>query len=116
MPIKIRIVRKGIHVMEIDTDLSVEHSALVSLFMEANELNFEVGAYTQTEDGQTHQCIRLSTSDTDAESKIIMMGIRHSGVKNMLDHYLLRCAVPVEQLHPRYKGHCGSMDFNTPYL
>lgn len=87
--------------MIITTKLSYEHLELIKIFMEANELT---GVIIRPADleirGIIHRVIELDSTDEDTSSKLTFMGLRHYGVLNMLDDFLLKCGVSPLNLNP----------------
>lgn len=87
--------------MIIDTLLDVKHIELIEIFLKANEL---VGAtvyeYPMEIRGRHHMCLRIESKFEDTDVALTFMGVRHTGIKNMLDDYLMKCGVPVSQLIP----------------
>lgn len=89
--------------MEIETDISSEHSNLIEIFFEANEMpGVSIEKYDQEINQVLHSCIKLVVRDDESAERLTAMGLRNYGVKNMLDHYLLRCGILPNELHPRY--------------
>lgn len=88
--------------MILQTNLCVAHLALIKVFFEANNMaSVNVSDALSIIRGQSHKIIQLSWDDYDIDEKLTLMSLRHSGVQNMLDHYLLKCGVPWNELEPK---------------
>jgi hypothetical protein len=89
--------------MEIETDILHEHSELIKIFLNANDLDgVRVESYDQDVNGILHLCIKLVIDSDDDSEKLTAMGLRNYGVKNMLDHFLLKCGISPFGLHARH--------------
>ena len=87
--------------MIIDTKLDIEHLELIKIFMKANDLVGVVITETPVEiRGKIHTCLSLESTVESTSVALTFMGIRHSGILNMLDDYLLKCGVPPDALQP----------------
>jgi hypothetical protein len=87
--------------MIVDTQLSVDHIELIKIFVEANEL-IETNVIEREVDirGKKHRMLTLHTFNEDSATKLTFMGLRHAGVLNMLDDFLLKCDVSPLNLQP----------------
>lgn len=87
--------------MIIDTQISFDHLELIKIFIEANDLDGVV-AYPQDLNirGVIHRVISVKSLDEDSNVKLTFLGIRHSGVINMLYDYLLKCGVSPDRISP----------------
>ena len=102
--------------MEIDTDLAYEHGHLIELFLDANKLNAQVVSYHQEISQIKYACIRIVINDIDSELAFTAMGIRNYGVKNMLDHFLMKCGISVHDLHPRHYKEKTFKSLTHPFI
>jgi len=85
----------------IQTDLSIVHIELIKIFFQANELPNVIVRESDKQMGLFyHKVIEIEYNDDDTSSAIIYMSMRHSGFKNMLDDYLLKCGVSPWELQP----------------
>jgi hypothetical protein len=88
--------------MIIKTKLDIEHLELIKIFLKANEL---VGVVITEElwevNGRFHMVLQLESTCDLTSTAITFLGIRHSGVLNMFDDYLIKCGVPVDALQPK---------------
>ena len=83
----------------VDTKILSKHIELVKIFFQANNFHdARVVIYSDLENYGTQEMIRVFYSDED-EGDIVMMAIRHAGIPNMLDDYLMKCGVNVYDLH-----------------
>ena len=87
--------------MIIDTKLDIAHKELILIFFKANEL---IGMVVTEEPieirGRFHMVLRLESTFQGTSEALTFMGIRHCGVLNMLDDYLLKCGVTWDALQP----------------
>jgi hypothetical protein len=72
-----------------------EHKDLLQTFFEANDLNGIFMQDDRTIDGVMHSFLIIMTADADTEMKLTFMGIRHAGIRNMFDDYLLKFGPPL---------------------
>jgi hypothetical protein len=87
--------------MIINTKLDIAHKELIKIFLKANELD----AVTISEEplginGRLHMVIGLKCTHEPTAEALTFMGLRHCGVLNMLDDYLLKCGVFPDALQP----------------
>src|ERR1700756_229037 len=88
--------------MIIDTQLDIKHKELIHIFVKANELvGAVVSEYPVEVRGRHHMCLRIESTFVDTDVALTFMGVRHAGIKNMFDDYLLRCGVPPTDLQPK---------------
>lgn len=87
--------------MIITTQLSYDHLALMQIFVDANELT---GVILRPADltvrGIIHRVIELESTNEDTSMKLTYLGIRHYGILNMFDDYLIKCGVDPRHLQP----------------
>lgn len=87
--------------MIINTKIDVVHLELINIFIKANDL---VGIVVSSEpyeiNGRFHMTLRLTPTFEDTSATLTFMGIRHSGILNMLDDYLIKCGVPWDAISP----------------
>lgn len=82
------------------TDISIEYMSLIDVFFQANDMSdIDVHELEIDINGYKHKVIAVSFND-DNELKISIMSLRHSGFKNMLEDYLLKCGINVHLLQP----------------
>lgn len=91
--------------MIIQTTLEIKHKELIKIFIKANEL---YGVYVVEHPfdvrGRLHMGLRLESTREDSIETLTFMGLRHCGIQNMLDDYLLKCGVLVYDLNPKSIG------------
>lgn len=87
--------------MNIETKINVDHLELIKIFLEANELNAIANEDEIIIRGVIHKALSIVVWDEDSEIKLTFMGVRHAGVLNMLDDYLLKCGVAVDTINPK---------------
>lgn len=87
--------------MEIKTELCINHAELLKLFFKANELeqSVKVRYYDKDINGIFHKMIVL-VCEAPGQSTLTYMALRHSGIENMLEHFLLACGVEPDALKP----------------
>lgn len=87
--------------MIIETELDVKHTDLMHIFFKANEL---VGIVTEEYPveirGRNHMMLRFTVTYEPTAVALTFLGIRHAGIKNMFDDYLIKCGVPIDALQP----------------
>lgn len=87
--------------MIINTKIDVVHLELINIFIKANDL---VGIVVSSEpyeiNGRFHMTLRLTSTFKDTSATLTFMGVRHSGILNMLDDYLIKCGVPWDAISP----------------
>lgn len=88
--------------MTIKTNIGYEHLSLIQIFLQANQMDKEIlvtrGEYEYH--GEKHFVIDLTVLNEDIGTQLTYMAIRHSGIQNMLHHYLIRCGVDRADLEP----------------
>ncbi len=88
--------------MYIQTHLSADHIELIKIFMQANELyHVDILVKKRSIDGLDYLYLDIITLDEQDAEKLTFMGIRHSGVLNMLDDYLMKCNVSPFELEAK---------------
>lgn len=88
--------------MIVDTQLCTDHIELIKIFIEANELvEMQVIEREVNIRGKNHRMITLFTLNEDTSTKLTFMGLRHAGVLNMLDDFLIKCNVSPHALQPQ---------------
>jgi len=88
--------------MIIETRLDIAHVELIKIFLKANELvGVNIKEATMEVRGRHHMVIHLESTYEPTSIAFTFMGVRHSGVLNMLDDYLLKCGVPMDALQPK---------------
>ncbi len=88
--------------MKIETRLDIAHVELIKIFLEANELvGVVIKEATMEVRGRHHMVIHLESTYEPTAIALTFMGVRHCGVLNMLDDYLLKCGVPLDALQPK---------------
>lgn len=87
--------------MYIYTEIDTYHRSLIHTFILANELD---GIYVEESSteirGNYHKVLALRCESEDSQIKLTFMGLRHSGILNMLDDYLLKCGIKWDALKP----------------
>ena len=87
--------------MIVNTELDVKHLELIKIFVKANDLvGIVIKEVPYEVRGRFHMCLQLETTFEDSAEALTFMGIRHCGVKNMLDDYLLKCGIAPDALQP----------------
>jgi len=87
--------------MIIDTKLDIGHKELIKIFLKANELEgVEITEEPFELRGRFHMVLRLNSKFEGTSETFTFMGIRHCGILNMLDDYLLKCGVFPDALQP----------------
>jgi hypothetical protein len=82
---------------ELQTHFGVEHSALLEIFFKANKLDVKISEYHYRYNERNHKYIELVWDDTSETGvQISYMSMVHMGFLNMLDDFLLKCNVPVD--------------------
>jgi hypothetical protein len=51
--------------------------------------------------GRFHMCLQLESKFDDTSVALTFLGLRHCGIQNMLDDYLMKCGVPWDALQPK---------------
>ena len=88
--------------MIIDTELDIAHIELIRIFLKANELDGVIVREVPYElRNWYHRCIQLESCNEDSSIALTFMGVRHAGVLNMFDDYLLKCGIDVGALKPK---------------
>jgi len=88
--------------MIITTDLCVSHEELIKIFLKANILEDVVVQHVDWEvRGRTHRVLELRTDNEETGLQFTFMGVKHSGILNMFDDYLLKCGVGQTELKPK---------------
>jgi len=88
--------------MIIETRLDIAHLELIKIFFKANELvGVNIKQATMEVRGRHHMVIHLETTYEPTSIALTFMGVRHCGVLNMLDDYLLKCGVALDALQPK---------------
>lgn len=87
--------------MIIETNLDIKHTKLMHIFFKANELvGVVVEEYPVEIRGRHHMMLRFNITYEPSAVALTFMGVRHAGIKNMFDDYLMKCGVPVDALQP----------------
>lgn len=87
--------------MIIQTQLDIAHKELIKIFLEANELvGVEITEEPLEMRGRFHMVLRLNSRFEGTSETFTFMDIRHCGILNMLDDYLLKCGVMWDALQP----------------
>lgn len=86
--------------MIIDTTLDIAHLELLRVFMKANDLDIYVNEANVEIRGKSHKMIRLESAHEPAIQALTFLGLKHAGVLNMFDDFLLKCGVGVTELQP----------------
>jgi len=88
--------------MIIETRLDIAHLELIKIFFKANEL---VGVVfkeaTMEVRGRHHMVIHIESTYEPTDIALTFMGVRHCGVLNMFDDYLIKCGVSLDALQPK---------------
>jgi len=88
--------------MIIKTRLDIAHLELIKIFFKANELvGMNITEDTMEVRGRYHMVLQLESTYEPTSIALTFMGVRHCGVLNMLDDYLLKCGVPMDALQPK---------------
>lgn len=83
----------------LDTQILSKHLPLIQTFFMANNFyDTQVLRYNNLDVYGTQELIRIFYSETH-EQDITFMALRHSGVQNMLDHFLLKCGIGAYDIH-----------------
>jgi hypothetical protein len=87
--------------MIINTKLDVAHLELIKIFIKANDLlGVEVNEVPLEIRGKFHMVLQLDCKYDESAQQLSLMGLRHSGILNMFDDYLLKCDVLPNALQP----------------
>lgn len=88
--------------MILKTQIDVRHQPLIVIFLKANDL---VGVVVTQEvleiRGKKHGVLQLESTVEDTSIALTVMGLRHCGILNMLDDYLLKCGVSWDKINPK---------------
>src|SRR5271165_5700497 len=86
----------------IETNIAVEHMALIEIFFKANRLeNVKIGDCIKIYNGNPHHYIEISWDETSETGvQISYMSVVHMGFLNMLDDFLLKCGVDINNFEP----------------
>lgn len=88
--------------MIIDTEIDIAHIELIKIFIKANDLvGIVITEAPHEVRGRFHMCLQLESTFEDTSVALTLMGVRHCGVKNMLDDYLLRCGIQPDAIRPK---------------
>src|SRR3954468_19512056 len=88
--------------MIIETRLDIAHIELIKIFFQANDLTgVNITEGTMEVRGRHHMVLQLESTYEPTSVALTFMGVRHCGVLNMLDDYLLKCGVPMDALQPK---------------
>jgi hypothetical protein len=86
-------------VEQVNTSILIKHKELIITFFQANNFkDVRVLTYNDINKYGTQEIIRLFYN-TEEGVDITFMALRHSGVQNMLDDFLMKCGVDVYDLH-----------------
>lgn len=87
--------------MIIETELDIAHLELMKIFFKANDLiGVVIEEYPMEIRGRCHTMLRFTITNNETDLALTFMGVRHAGIKNMFDDYLLKCGVEVDALQP----------------
>lgn len=87
--------------MIIKTEICVDHLALINVFIDANELHgVNVNIVETTINNKKYHVLQLESTNEDTTMKLSYMALIHSGITNMLDDFLLKCGVLVNDIPP----------------
>ena len=86
--------------MKIKTRIDIKHIELIKVFLKANQMNVDFYEDLLTIRNVNHKVLILECLDDDSEQKFSYMGMVHSGIQNMFDHYLMKCGVLVDDIEP----------------
>jgi hypothetical protein len=88
--------------MYIETELDPAHLELMRIFFKANDLR---GIIVHNKKvmirGVEHTFLHFETDFEETELKLTFMALRHAGIRNMFDDFLLKCSIPVDALQPK---------------
>jgi len=88
--------------MIIDTRLDIAHIELIKIFLKANDLvGVEINEVPMEVNGRFHMVIQLESKYEPTSHSLTFMGLRHCGILNMLDDFLLKCGVLHDALQPK---------------
>jgi hypothetical protein len=84
----------------LETHFGAEHMALLEIFFKANKLeNVKLSEYHRPYNGENHKYIEISWDDnSETGVQISFMSVVHMGFLNMLDDFLLKCGVDVQNI------------------
>ncbi len=81
------------------TKILFEHQALIRIFFDANNMeSVDVLEYVDPDQYGNQTMISIFYED-EFSGQLSFMALRHAGIPNMLDHYLLKCGVSPFNLH-----------------
>jgi len=88
--------------MIINTQLDVAHLELIRIFLEANDIiGVVINQVPHEVRGRFHMVLQLDITYEPAAESLTFLGLKHCGVLNMLDDYLLKCGVLWDALQPK---------------
>jgi hypothetical protein len=88
--------------MIINTQLDIAHKELMIIFFKANELTgVVINEFPIEIRGRYHMMLQFEVTYEPTEISLTFMGLRHCGVLNMFDDYLLKCGIEVSALQPK---------------
>lgn len=84
----------------LNTKLYFRHKELIEIFLQANNFtDYSVQSYTRPDEFSDIELIQIQYQDND-DGMVMSLALKHYGILNMFDHYLMKCGVHYSQLSP----------------